>query len=99
MKFAGTSCSATIQGVGTITFKGILDSAEIADETELGTNIRMNAILRVDRDVAKNFKGVTNQLVVVGGVNYVVNEPIFEDDGATAVLPIYPYDDDTRLGW
>lgn len=98
MKLAGKPCVATL-GTGSVEFNGILDQAEITEDTDMGPMNVMQSVLRVDRDVAKQFKGKVKTSVTVGGVSYIMNEPLFEDDGATAVCPIYPVEDDTRYGW
>lgn len=98
MKTAGKICKITVDGV-TLEFSGILDQAEIADESELGMIIRMASVLRVDRIVAQKLKGLTNIAVEVDGVEYIMQEPIAEGDGATSVCPIYPKVDGTRVGW
>lgn len=96
---AGKSCQTTITGTGTISFSGILDQAELVDETPMGDVVRMQSVLRVGRDVGKQLKGITNHPVTIGGIDYIANEPIAEDDGETFLMPIYPADNDERYGW
>lgn len=106
---AGKRCIASLPNLGlTIEFNGILDRVQVEEEDETGRRVRNDSALRIRRDIADKFYGLSmidvkiyddREIENEGYKQFYISEVKYVDDGEEALCLLIPEDEKDSCVW